>query len=55
MARIVVVVDEYADLVESEGDISTPILRLAQKSRACGIHLIISTQRPSVNIITGHD
>jgi DNA segregation ATPase FtsK/SpoIIIE-like protein len=53
MARIVVVVDEYADLVESEGDISTPILRLAQKSRACGIHLIISTQRPSVNIITG--
>ncbi len=53
MARIVVIVDEYADLVESEPEVATPIVRLAQKSRACGIHLVICTQRPSVDVITG--
>ncbi len=50
---IVVIIDEYADLVDSYKDISVPVVRLAQKSRAAGIHLVISTQRPSVNVITG--
>lgn len=51
---IVVVVDEFADLIITAGkEIETPLTRLAQLSRAIGIHLIIATQRPSVNIITG--
>ena len=51
---IVLVVDEFADLIMTAGrEIETPIARLAQLSRAVGIHLIIATQRPSVNIITG--
>ena len=51
---IVVVIDEYADLVMTAGkEIETPIARLAQKARAAGIHLIIATQRPTTNIITG--
>ncbi len=51
---IVLVVDEFADLIIMAGrEIETPITRLAQLSRAIGIHLIIATQRPSVNIITG--
>lgn len=50
---VVVVVDEYADLVEGCKDIAFPVVRVAQKARAAGIHLIISTQRPSVNVITG--
>ena len=50
---IVVIIDEYADLVEGYKDISIPVVRLAQKSRAAGIHMVISTQRPSVNVITG--
>lgn len=53
MPRIVVVIDEYADLYESEKDISIPVLRLAQKSRAAGIHILVATQRPSVQVITG--
>ncbi|MGI6714413.1 MAG: DNA translocase FtsK [Bacilli bacterium] len=53
MPTIVVIIDEYADLVEGAKDIATPVVRIAQKSRAAGIHLIISTQRPSVNVITG--
>ncbi len=53
MPLIIAIVDEYADLVDSCKDISAPIVRLAAKSRACGIHLVISTQRPSVNVITG--
>ena len=49
-----VVIDEFADLIMTAGkEIETPITRLAQLSRAIGIHLIIATQRPSVNIITG--
>ncbi|HOW25697.1 MAG TPA: DNA translocase FtsK 4TM domain-containing protein [Bacteroidales bacterium] len=51
---IVVVVDEFADLIMTAGkEIETPLTRLAQLSRAIGIHLILATQRPSVNIITG--
>ncbi len=51
---IVLVVDEFADLIMTAGkEIEQPIARLAQLSRAIGIHLIIATQRPSVNIITG--
>ena len=51
---IVLVVDEFADLIMTAGkEGETPIARLAQLARAIGIHLIIATQRPSVNIITG--
>lgn len=51
---IVLVVDEFADLIMTAGkEIEMPIARLAQLARAVGIHLIIATQRPSVNIITG--
>ncbi|MDP1624093.1 MAG: DNA translocase FtsK 4TM domain-containing protein [Bacteroidales bacterium] len=51
---IVIVIDEFADLIMTAGrEIETPLTRLAQLARATGIHLIIATQRPSVNIITG--
>ncbi|MCL3779311.1 DNA translocase FtsK [Prolixibacteraceae bacterium JC049] len=51
---IVLVVDEFADLIMTAGkDIETPIARIAQLARAVGIHMIIATQRPSTNIITG--
>lgn len=53
LPRIVVILDEYADLIENDKTISNPVTRLAAKARASGIHLIIATQRPSTNCITG--
>lgn len=50
---ILVFVDEYADLSESCKEIRTPVVRIAQKARSAGIHLVIATQRPSVNVIDG--
>lgn len=54
MPYIVVVIDEYGDLIMTAGkEIELPIARIAQKARAVGIHMIIATQRPTTNIITG--
>lgn len=54
MPYIVVIVDEFADLIMTAGkEVEAPICRLAQKARAVGIHVIIATQRPSTNVITG--
>ena len=50
---IVVVVDEFADLIMTAKEVEGPVMRLAQKARAIGIHLIIATQRPDVKVITG--
>ncbi|MDR1981372.1 MAG: DNA translocase FtsK, partial [Tannerellaceae bacterium] len=54
MPYIVVIIDEFGDLIMTAGkEIELPIARIAQKARAVGIHMIIATQRPSTNIITG--
>ena len=50
---IIVVIDEYADLVDMKHSINDPVILLAQKARAAGIHLVIATQRPSTKVITG--
>ena len=53
MPYIVVVIDEFADLIMIAKEVEAPVMRLAQKARAVGIHLIVATQRPSVDVITG--
>ncbi len=53
MPYIVVVIDEYADLIMAAKEVERPVMRLAQKARAVGIHLIVATQRPDVKVITG--
>jgi S-DNA-T family DNA segregation ATPase FtsK/SpoIIIE len=53
MPRIVIIIDEFADLMLINREIETLIMRIAQKGRAAGIHLIISSQRSSVNVFTG--
>ncbi|MGN0930943.1 MAG: DNA translocase FtsK [Thermoguttaceae bacterium] len=54
MPSIVIVVDEMADLIMTSGkDVEIPIVRLAQKSRAVGIHLVLATQKPTVDVVTG--
>ena len=50
---IIAIIDEYADLIDSDKTIINPIISLVQKARAAGIHLIIATQRPATNILTG--
>ena len=50
---IMIFFDEYADIVDQCKDISMPVVSIAQKARACGIHMCIATQRPSTNVVTG--
>jgi len=53
MPYLVIFIDEYADIIMQKKSLEDSIIRLAQMSRAAGIHIILSTQRPSVNIVTG--
>jgi DNA segregation ATPase FtsK/SpoIIIE, S-DNA-T family len=53
LASVVIVIDEFADLVLSNKQVEKLVIRLAQKARAAGIHMILATQRPSMNVITG--
>ena len=53
MPYVVVVIDEFADLIMTAKEVEQPVMRLAQKARAIGIHLIVATQRPDVKVITG--
>ncbi len=53
MPYIVVIIDEFADLIMTAKEVEKPVMRLAQKARAIGIHLIVATQRPDVKVITG--
>ncbi len=53
MPFIVVFIDEFADIVDTCKEVKQPVVSIAQKARACGIHMLIATQRPSTNIIDG--
>ncbi len=53
MPYIVVIIDEFADLIMTAKEVELPVMRIAQKARAVGIHLIVATQRPDVKVITG--
>ncbi|MFI3280429.1 MAG: DNA translocase FtsK [Rikenellaceae bacterium] len=53
MPYIVVIIDEFADLIMTAKEVEMPVMRIAQKARAVGIHLIVATQRPDVKVITG--